>query len=81
MSPIPYVELGKKIKEEDFKTYIEAVSNEAVSWEYIKKQMYTDKGITYAKQIKEAKTIKNVGTENWLLGCLLYTSLFQWTVC
>ena len=78
MSPIPYVELGKKIKEEDFKTYIEAVSNEAVSWEYIKKQMYTDKGITYAKQIKEAKTIKNVGTENWLLGsgiCLNLTKL------
>lgn len=78
MSPIPYVKFEEKIKEEEFKTYIEAVSNEAVSWEYIRRQMHTDKGITYAKQIKEAKPIRNVGTENWLLGsgiCLNLTRL------
>lgn len=78
MSPIPYIEFGKEIEEEEFKIYIEAVSNEAVSWEYIKKQMCTDKGITYAKPIKYAKQLKNVGIENWLLGsgiCLNLTRL------
>ena len=71
MSPTPYVEFNSEVKEEDFKTYIEAVSNEAVSWDYIKKQMDETKGITYAdKKILEenkAKILPNVGKENWLL--------------
>lgn len=71
MSPTPYVEFNNEVREEDFKTYIEAVSNEAVSWDYIKKQMDETKGITYAdKKILEenkAKILPNVGKENWLL--------------
>lgn len=71
MSPTPYVEFNNEFKEEDFKTYIEAVSNEAVSWDYIKKQMDETKGITYADNniLKEnkVKSLPNVGRENWLL--------------
>lgn len=72
MSPTPYVRFNEKVREEDFKTYIEAVSNEAVSWEYIKKQMETNKGITYAQEeilnSKDARVLPKVGKENWLLG-------------
>ena len=37
MSPIPPVDFNQTMKEEDFKKYIDGVSNEAVSWENVKK--------------------------------------------
>lgn len=72
MSPIPYIEYDELIKEEDFKNYIDAVSNEAVCWEMIKKRRNDDNGITYAdsKILNENKSneIKGIGTESWLLA-------------
>ena len=73
MSPVPYVEYDEEFKEEDFKNYIDGVSNEAISWEKIKeKRNSTDNGITYAENniVKKGKSVEldNMGTENWLLA-------------
>lgn len=73
MSPIPPIKLGEKIKEEDFKIYINAVSNEAVSWEKLKKRLKENKhGITFAKNKildkNEVSEIEELGVKNWLLA-------------
>ncbi len=73
MSPVPYVEYEDSFTEEDFKNYIDGVSNEAVSWEKIKeKRNNTDNGITYAEKdiVKNGKEIhvNNMGKENWLFA-------------
>lgn len=73
MSPIPPIKLGEKIKEEEFKIYINAVSNEAVSWDKLKRSLKENKhGITFAKdkvlEKNEATVIKDLGVKNWLLA-------------
>lgn len=72
MSPIPYIEYNEIIHEEDFKDFIDGVSNEAVCWDIVKKLRNDDNGITYANSqiLKENKSheIKNIGKDNWLLA-------------
>ena len=48
ISPIPYMELDEEIEETVFKSYIEAISNELIEWDNIKKVMQKDNGVTYA---------------------------------
>lgn len=72
MSPIPYIEYDNKLEEEDFKNYIDGVSNEAISWEKIKNRDSNNTGITYAKRDiaingKEV-IVENLGSENWILA-------------
>ena len=73
MSPIPPVELGKNIDEEDFKRFIDAVSNEAISWDCVKKQLRENKkGISFADKnilnsVKPEK-LEKMGDQNWLLA-------------
>ncbi len=75
ISPIPYVELGEEINEEDFKNYIEAISNELVSWESIKHKMIDNNGITYAdKEIAEGKGLYEL-KEKWVSGSTLCLNL------
>lgn len=71
MSPVPYMKFEDKKEEEKFKEYIDAVSNEVVSWENIKKVMeQSENGMAYAEtDITEGKdkiVLKHVGLENWL---------------
>ena len=73
MSPIPPINLEEKITEEDFRRYINAVSNEAVSWEKLKKRLKENKhGITFAKRKvldkQEVSKIEDLGVKNWLLA-------------
>lgn len=83
MSPVPYIEFDKDdIKERDFKEYIEAVSNEVISWDKVKKSMNKDNGMTFAENdITEGKdkiVLKNIGIENWLYAsgiCINLTHL------
>ena len=49
ISPIPYVELNEDVDEVLFKQYIEAISNDIISWESIKEKFIKDNGITYAE--------------------------------
>lgn len=72
MCPIPLVEFNNEFTKSDFKTYIQAVSNEAITWEKVKKMLCYDHGIKYADQRilknKNVKDIDNIGRKNWLLG-------------
>ncbi len=47
ISPIPYVEFNDTLKEEDFRFFIEAISNDIINWETIQTVMRSG-GITYA---------------------------------
>ena len=72
MSPIPAIDFNSELTRKDFKNYIDAVSNEAISWKKVKKMLNYDNGIKYADEnILKAKKIqdkKNLGKKNWLLG-------------
>ena len=75
ISPIPYVELGEEISEEDFKNYIEAISNELVSWESIKQKMIDNNGVTYAnKEIAKGNGIYEL-KDKWVSGSTLCLNL------
>ena len=84
MSPVPYIEFEKDdIKEKEFKEYIDAVSNEVISWDKIKRSMSKEaNGMSFAeKDITEGKdkiVLKHVGLKNWLYAsgiCLNLTHL------
>ena len=47
ISPIPYVEFNDVLSENDFRAFIEAISNDIVSWDKIKSVMEAG-GVTYA---------------------------------
>lgn len=72
MSPVPKIEYNNIITEEDFKHYIDGVSNEAVTWEKVKSQEKQEGGISFAdKEIVfkgKAHELRDVGTKNWLLA-------------
>ena len=72
MSPVPKIEYNNIITEEDFKNYIDGVSNEAVTWEKVKSQEKQEGGISFAdKEIVfkgKAHELRDVGTKNWLLA-------------
>lgn len=75
ISPIPYVELGEEISEEKFKNYIEAISNELVSWESIKHKMIDNNGVTFAdKEIAEGNGVYEL-KEKWVAGSTLCINL------
>jgi hypothetical protein len=48
ISPIPFILFNEVLTENDFRLFIEAISNEVVSWEAIKNNIIRNKGITYA---------------------------------
>ncbi|MBS1735639.1 MAG: hypothetical protein JSS98_03450 [Bacteroidetes bacterium] len=48
ISPIPCFEFNKTLTEYDFKNFIEAISNEIISWSEVKKNIFENKGVTYA---------------------------------
>ena len=79
ISPIPYVEINKDVNEELFKQYIEAISNEVVSWECIKQKFEKDNGITYANEDiangNGAYVQKDEGKGNWVVGSTLCLNL------
>lgn len=47
VSPVPFVEFNDTMKEDDFRTFIEAISNEIINWETLKSIMENG-GATYA---------------------------------
>lgn len=48
ISPIPYIEYTDEVSEDDIKDFIEAISNEVVTWDSIKEKFEKDDGVTYA---------------------------------
>ncbi|MCX5780076.1 MAG: hypothetical protein NTV45_04525, partial [Firmicutes bacterium] len=47
ISPIPYMEFNDTMTETDFRSFIEAISNDIVNWDTLKKVM-NNGGVTYA---------------------------------
>lgn len=47
ISPIPYIDFNETLTEGDFRTFIEAVSNDILDWDKLRKIM-DDGGVTYA---------------------------------
>ena len=79
ISPIPYLELNEEIDEIIFKKYIEAISNEIIEWDNIKKIMRENNGVTYADEeiINKGKTkeIQITNGGKWVAGSTLCINL------
>ena len=79
VSPIPYVDFENEIAEGQFKNFIEAVSNDIISWESIKYKMEKNNGVTYANpDIADEKgiyEIKQEGAGKWVAGSTLCLNL------
>ncbi len=79
VSPIPYIDFKNKITETEFRNFIEALSNDIISWESIKFKMQNDNGVTYAeKEIAEGKGIYEIemkGAGKWVAGSTLCLNL------
>lgn len=79
VSPIPYVDLKNDTEENQFKNFIEAVSNDILSWESIKYKMQNDNGVTFADmKIADEKglyEIEQEGAGKWVAGSTLCLNL------
>ena len=62
INPLPYIEYNKVVTEEVYKRFIDAMENDAVSWEKIKKVQENIENIGYAD--KEIASYKNNSTNN-----------------
>ncbi|MEG1558338.1 MAG: hypothetical protein RR058_08260 [Oscillospiraceae bacterium] len=74
VSPIPEFDFNDKLSEDDFKIFIEAISNDIVNWDSIKTKM-EDGGVTYAKlsviDSTEISTVKEIGGMKFISGANL----------
>ena len=50
ISPIPYLEFDNALSENDFKLFIEALSNDIITWDKMKQIIMNQKGVTYADE-------------------------------
>ena len=79
ISPIPYMELNEEVDENIFKEYIEAISNEVVSWDSIKQKFIEDNGVTFANPEtadgKGSYEIQLQGDGKWVVGSTLCLNL------
>ena len=50
ISPIPYIAFNNKLTENDFKLFIEALSNHIITWDKIKQVIINQKGVTYSDE-------------------------------
>ncbi len=64
ISPIPYLDFNDTLTENDFKIFIEAISNDIINWASVKEKM-DNGGITYAElDIIDSKRIQTVQEVN-----------------
>lgn len=79
ISPIPYIDFSEKFTEQDLKEFIEAISNDIISWESIREKMQNNNGVTYAnKEIAMgvgAHEIESDGIGKWVAGSTLCLNL------
>lgn len=79
ISPIPYIEINEEINEDMFKKYIEAISNDIISWDSIKENFKKNNGVTYANpEIADGKgayEIEKNGAGKWIAGSTLCINL------
>ena len=79
ISPIPYVELNEDVDEGLFKQYIEAISNDIISWDSIKEKFTKYNGVTYAdpkiSNGEGAYELQSDGVGKWVAGSTLCLNL------
>lgn len=75
ISPIPYVELGEDVDQTNFRSFIEALGNELISWDSIKEKIVKNNGVTYADldlaSGEGAYEIESDGKGKWVAGSTL----------
>jgi hypothetical protein len=59
VSPIPFILFNDILTENDFKLFIEAISNEIISWDAVKNNIIHNRGVTYANPEIINKSITN----------------------
>ncbi|HEX6279764.1 MAG TPA: hypothetical protein VFZ49_07060 [Pyrinomonadaceae bacterium] len=65
ISPIPNFEFNERLTEADFRAFIEATSNDIISWGSVKKIVFGDDGVTYAdRRILETRQVAEVPEVN-----------------
>lgn len=78
ISPIPQLQFNEQMSEYDFKLFIEAISNDIVSWDSYKERM-ADGGITYADKAvmdsKEPISVESVNGMKFISGANLAINL------
>lgn len=50
ISPIPRLEFNSRLTEDDFRDFIDATSNDIVTWESVKRTIIGNNGVTYAAE-------------------------------
>ena len=79
ISPIPYIDFTEDFEEKDMKEFIEAISNDIISWESIREKMLKNNGVTFAdKKIvkgEKAYEIDSIGAGKWVAGSTLCLNL------
>ncbi|MDD4833824.1 MAG: hypothetical protein PHC44_03715 [Lutispora sp.] len=74
ISPIPYMEFNDKLSEEDFRIFIESISNDIINWNSIRKKM-NDGGVTYADldiiNSETTKVVKEIDGMKFISGANL----------
>ena len=79
ISPIPYIDFNEKFTEQDLKEFIEAISNDIISWESICEKMKNNNGVTYANlkiaNGEGAYEIISDGIGKWVAGSTLCLKL------
>ncbi len=67
ISPIPSIEFTENLTENDFRCFIETISNDIVSWENVKTNIIGNNGVTYAdEEVVKNKQVVEVEEVNGL---------------
>jgi hypothetical protein len=78
VSPIPYMEFNETMTGEDFKAFIQAISNDIISWESIEEKIES-KGVTYAGydiiKSRAAEEVEEVNGAKFISGSNLCINL------
>lgn len=78
ISPIPYIDFNSDLTEGDFRTFIEAISNDIINWDNIVKVM-NNGGVTYADTgiltSKEAVEVREINHSKFISGANLCINL------
>lgn len=78
VSPIPYMDFDEKLSENEFRSFIEAISNDIVNWDTLKSVMVNG-GVTYAdKEIlktRKALEVEEINQAKFISGSNLCINL------
>lgn len=79
ISPIPNFAFTRRLTENDFRAFIEATSNDIITWDSVKKTVIGNRGVTYAERRlvdrKLASEVKEIGGMKFISGANLCFNL------